>query len=77
MDIDKNRFVIALNRAIEFAKAHETAANQTSNQKKSDAHKSAARDLQKIADELANASTQPLFVKTQHAFKAALNNQIS
>ena len=26
MDIDKNRFVIVLNRAIEFAKAHETAA---------------------------------------------------
>lgn len=77
MDIDKNRFVIALNLAAELARAHETAANQTSNQKKSDAHKAAARDLQKLVDELANASTQPVFVKTQHAFKAALNNQIS
>lgn len=77
MEIDKNKFIVAINRAIEFGAMHEAVARQTSNQKKSDAHKAAARDLFKLADEMAAACSQSAFVKTPKAYKAAINNQIS
>lgn len=74
IEINKHQVIEVIGRLIGRANSHKNAANQTSNEKKAAAHLVAASDLFSLADDLANATNQPDFVKSHTAYKQAVSH---
>ncbi len=72
MLINENRVVEVIGRLIGRATSHKNAAEQTSNYKKFEAHMSAYYDMMDLADDLANATSDPEYAKSKKAYSLAV-----
>lgn len=72
MKIDESRVIEVIGRLIGRAKCHKNAAEQTPNKGKADAHMSAHEDLMSLANDLAEATDNPDYVKSNKAYRKAV-----
>lgn len=68
LSLDPKAVVEVIGRLIGRATAHQHAAKQTPDTKKAEAHLSAANDLFSLAEDLAQATSEPALVKTNAAY---------
>lgn len=72
MIINENKVVEVIGRLIGRAKSHQNSAQQTKDVKKADAHLSAFNDMMSLADDLAEATDDPEYYKTNKAYHKAV-----
>lgn len=72
MEIDAKKVVEVIGRLLGRAASHRNAAEQTGNEKKAQAHHSAADDLFSLAEDLANATDDPEYAKSNKAYNWAV-----
>jgi len=71
MLINENRVIEVIGRLIGRANSHKNSAEQTHNCKKAEAHMSAYNDMMSLADDLANATSNPEYAKSNNAYSIA------
>lgn len=72
MKIDEKKVIEVIGRLRGRATSHRDAAEQTPNQKKAEAHYSAANDLLSLAEDLASATDDPEYAKSNKAYNWAV-----
>lgn len=72
MKIDEKKVVEVIGRLHGRASSHLNAAKQTNDQKKAEAHLAAADDLRSLAEDLANATDDPEYAKSNAAYQWAV-----
>ncbi len=72
MTIDEKKVTEVIGRLIGRAISHKNAADQTSNTKKAEAHMSAYQDMMSLADDLADATDDPKYAKSNKAYNWAV-----
>lgn len=72
MKIDEKKVVEVIGRLLGRAASHKNSAQQTDNEKKAAAHLSAADDLERLADDLAEATDDPEYAKSAKAYSWAV-----
>ena len=75
MNIDENKVIEVIGRLIGRANSHKNSAQQTPDTKKAQAHLSAYEDMISLADDLANATSDPEYCKSRKAYVQAVSQR--
>lgn len=73
--INENAVIEVIGRLIGRGLAHKNSGDQTTDEKKKKAHYSAWYDMHSFAEDLANATDNPEYYKTQKAYDLAVGRK--